>query len=52
MSGLTREIVTLQVGHYANFVGTHCWNIQVNTSDGKGQFWTELNLNSIIENFQ
>jgi len=38
MSGLTREIVTLQVGHYANFVGTHCWNIQVNTSDGKGQF--------------
>jgi len=30
MSGLTREIVTLQVGHYANFVGTHWWNIQVN----------------------
>lgn len=28
MSGLTREIVTLQVGHYANFVGTHWWNIQ------------------------
>jgi len=35
MSGLTREIVTLQVGHYANFVGTHWWNIQVNTGDGK-----------------
>jgi len=31
MSGLTREIVTLQAGHYANFVGTHWWNIQVNT---------------------
>ena len=30
MSGLTREIVTFQVGHYANFVGSHCWNIQVN----------------------
>ncbi|XP_046556433.1 LOW QUALITY PROTEIN: protein misato homolog 1-like [Haliotis rubra] len=25
----TREIVTLQIGHYANFVGTHWWNIQV-----------------------
>ena len=25
----TREIVTLQLGHYANFVGTHWWNIQV-----------------------
>ncbi|XP_067665143.1 protein misato homolog 1-like [Haliotis asinina] len=24
----TREIVTLQIGHYANFVGTHWWNIQ------------------------
>jgi len=35
MSGLTHEIVTLQVGHYANFVGTHWWNIQVNTGDGK-----------------
>lgn len=24
----TREIITLQIGHYANFVGTHWWNIQ------------------------
>lgn len=24
----TREIITLQVGHYANFVGTHWWNLQ------------------------
>ncbi|KAH3882235.1 protein misato homolog 1-like [Dreissena polymorpha] len=23
-----REIVTLQVGHYSNFVGTHMWNAQ------------------------
>ncbi|XP_064609443.1 protein misato homolog 1-like [Liolophura sinensis] len=23
-----REIVTLQVGHYSNFVGTHWWNLQ------------------------
>lgn len=27
-SGVNREIVTLQFGHYANFVGTHWWNIQ------------------------
>lgn len=24
----TREIVTLQIGHYSNFVGTHWWNLQ------------------------
>lgn len=24
----SREIVTLQFGHYANFVGTHWWNLQ------------------------
>ncbi|XP_001624271.2 protein misato homolog 1 [Nematostella vectensis] len=23
-----REVITLQFGHYANFVGTHWWNIQ------------------------
>lgn len=23
-----REIITLQVGHYANYVGTHFWNTQ------------------------
>ncbi len=22
------EILTLQLGHYANFVGTHMWNAQ------------------------
>lgn len=25
----TREILTLQLGHYSNFIGTHWWNIQV-----------------------
>ena len=25
----TREILTLQIGHYSNFVGSHIWNIQV-----------------------
>lgn len=24
----TREVITLQFGHYSNFVGTHWWNIQ------------------------
>lgn len=23
-----KEILTLQFGHYANFVGTHWWNLQ------------------------
>lgn len=25
---MTREILTLQFGHYSNFIGTHLWNIQ------------------------
>ncbi|XP_043226483.1 protein misato homolog 1-like [Amphibalanus amphitrite] len=28
MGSHTPEIITLQTGHYANFVGTHWWNIQ------------------------
>ncbi|ELU05985.1 hypothetical protein CAPTEDRAFT_160708 [Capitella teleta] len=28
MAGSCREIVTLQLGHYSNFIGTHWWNIQ------------------------
>lgn len=28
MSKVTRELITLQVGCYANFVGTHWWNLQ------------------------
>ncbi|KAL5244425.1 hypothetical protein ACI65C_011835 [Semiaphis heraclei] len=24
----TREIITLQFGHYSNFIGTHFWNLQ------------------------
>ncbi|XP_033634829.1 protein misato homolog 1-like [Asterias rubens] len=31
MAGWGREIVTLQCGHYSNFVGTHIWNIQEST---------------------
>ncbi len=29
MSGTYREIITLQLGHYSNFIGTHWWNLQV-----------------------
>ncbi|XP_051520554.1 protein misato homolog 1-like [Myxocyprinus asiaticus] len=28
MSSLCREVVTLQLGHYSNFIGTHWWNLQ------------------------
>ncbi|XP_016309052.1 protein misato homolog 1 [Sinocyclocheilus anshuiensis] len=28
MSGTCREVVTLQLGHYSNFIGTHWWNVQ------------------------
>ncbi|XP_046714871.1 protein misato homolog 1 isoform X1 [Silurus meridionalis] len=28
MSGVCREVLTLQIGHYSNFVGTHWWNLQ------------------------
>ncbi|KAK2887762.1 hypothetical protein Q8A67_015990 [Cirrhinus molitorella] len=28
MSGMCREVVTLQLGHYSNFIGTHWWNLQ------------------------
>uniref|UniRef100_A0A3Q2SZB4 Protein misato homolog 1 n=1 Tax=Fundulus heteroclitus TaxID=8078 RepID=A0A3Q2SZB4_FUNHE len=28
MSGVCREVVTLQLGHYSSFVGTHWWNLQ------------------------
>ncbi|KAM9838752.1 protein misato homolog 1 [Aulostomus maculatus] len=28
MGSLCREVITLQLGHYSNFVGTHWWNLQ------------------------
>ncbi|XP_077446451.1 protein misato homolog 1 [Stigmatopora argus] len=28
MSKICREVITLQLGHYSNFVGTHWWNLQ------------------------
>lgn len=38
MSKITRELITLQVGHYANFVGTHWWNLQV-SPDFESRFY-------------
>ena len=32
MSSYCREVVTLQLGHYSNYVGTHWWNLQVSVS--------------------
>lgn len=28
MGGVCREVVTLQLGHFSNFTGTHWWNLQ------------------------
>ncbi|XP_038581561.1 protein misato homolog 1 isoform X1 [Micropterus salmoides] len=28
MGSVCREVITLQLGHYSNFVGTHWWNLQ------------------------
>lgn len=27
---MAREVITLQFGNYANYVGAHFWNFQVN----------------------
>lgn len=32
MSSLCREVITLQLGHYSNFAGTHWWNLQVRSA--------------------
>ena len=55
MSGLCREVITLQLGHYSNFVGTHWWNLQV-TLNGiycyLGHFantnWLGVNLSFLL----
>lgn len=33
-----REIVTLQFGNYANYIGAHWWNIQVGPTDAFNNF--------------
>lgn len=39
----TREILTLQFGHYSNYVGAHFWNIQELSFDYSGTATTDLN---------
>lgn len=33
MAGGAREVLTLQLGHFAGFVGAHWWNQQVRSLD-------------------
>ena len=39
----TREIFTLQFGHYSNYIGAHFWNIQELSFDYTGTGKTECN---------
>ncbi|XP_075970814.1 misato mitochondrial distribution and morphology regulator [Anticarsia gemmatalis] len=39
----TREILTLQFGHYANYIGAHFWNLQELSFDYTGTVKTEVN---------
>lgn len=39
----TREIVTLQFGHYSNYIGAHFWNLQELSFDYTGVIKTEVN---------
>ncbi|CAK1550954.1 unnamed protein product [Leptosia nina] len=39
----TREILTLQFGHYSNYVGAHFWNIQEQSFDYTGTVKSEVN---------
>lgn len=41
----TKEILTLQFGHYANFVGTHWWNLQESSFDYNSTEPSEINHN-------
>lgn len=34
MAGGAREVLTLQLGHFAGFVGAHWWNQQVRPPGG------------------
>lgn len=38
-----KEVLTLQFGHYANFVGTHWWNLQEQGFEYNGTSPTEIN---------
>lgn len=38
-----KEIITLQIGHYSNFIGAHWWNIQEQGFDYAGENVSEIN---------
>lgn len=42
-----KEILTLQFGHYANFIGTHWWNIQEQGFDYNSTSPDEINHDSL-----
>ena len=44
MGSTTREVVTLQIGHYSNFIGTHWWNLQVGFAAGYNGNTLSFNL--------
>lgn len=39
----TREILSLQFGHYSNFIGTHWWNIQETSFNYNASSQSEIN---------
>lgn len=45
----TREILTLQFGNYANYIGSHWWNIQVSNVENSCAN-SVLNLQKIYRN--
>ena len=47
MAGGAREVLTLQLGHFAGFVGAHWWNQQVRSLDGCLS-WTFPDLQSLL----
>lgn len=37
-----REVITLQIGNYSNYVGTHWWNIQVRNDSFRQSTYLDL----------
>ncbi|XP_071447231.1 protein misato homolog 1 [Hetaerina americana] len=43
-----QEIITLQLGHYSNFIGTHWWNIQEAGFDYNSEVPSEINHDVLL----
>ncbi|XP_062897927.1 protein misato homolog 1 [Mobula hypostoma] len=55
MGGVCREVLTLQLGHYTNFVGTHWWNIQdaaLCYDSDRSDTYSEINNNVLFREGQ